>query len=187
MFAHAKCLPRYVNSSILIKRSSLNTAFFKSYLCTTLTHNVCLFNPVTGRVPSQRRALWFTQKPNEILYFHTGGDAVLKWSYSASNKSADLKFIIWCVYNKTDRQYYPLVVEYLNGAVQLNPLILSDYVGRVEKADQATLVIKNVSSHDSTWFKCTLRGNQGVSDESSTVQLVVTGTVCLVQYNFRKP
>jgi len=128
----------------------------------------------------------FGLQKNQKIYSTLRKEAMqsIQWSYSAWNKSADLKFIIWRVYNKTDEQYFPLVVEYPNGAIQLNPMLPLDYVGRVEKIGQATLVIKKISYEDSTLFKCTLRGEQGVSDESSTVQLVVTGTVCLVQYNF---
>ena len=116
----------------------------------------------------------FTQEPESPLYLLKGSDAVFEWHYSADNNAADLKFIIWRVYNETERSYYPLVMEFHDGAVLLNPNIPPAYEGRVEKIGQATLVIKRISFEDSTRFKCSLEGKQGTLHESST-ELHVTG------------
>ena len=119
----------------------------------------------------------FTQKPESPLYFLKGSDAVFEWHYSADNSAADLKLTIWRVYNKTERNYYPLLVEFHNCAVLLNPNIPPSYEGRVQKIGQATLVIKRISFEDSTRFKCSLEGKQGILHESSS-ELVVTGIQC---------
>ena len=100
----------------------------------------------------------FSQTPESPLYLMKGSDALFEWHYSADNKAADLKLVIWGVYSKTKRNYYPLVVEFHNGTVLLHPNIPPAYEGRVEKIGQATLVIKRISFEDSTRFKCSLEG-----------------------------
>ena len=109
-----------------------------------------------------------------------GSDAVFEWNYSVNNKAADLKFIRWSVYNKTEKAYYPLAVEYPNGSVLFNPNIPPAYIGRVEKKGRATLVIRKISFEDSTVFKCTLVGKNRITDKWNVVHLVVTGTVCFM-------
>ena len=49
------------------------------------------------------------------------------------------------------------------------------YTGRVEKKEPATLVVKNVQFEDTTKFRCFLDGKDPTPDETSTVNLVVTG------------
>ena len=131
--------------------------------------------------PFSREAFRFTQTPGETLHVTEGSDAALKWDYSAVNKEADLRRIKWSVYNKTEDDYYPLVVEYPNGTVKLNSAIPPEYDGRIKKEGRATFVIKGVSFEHSNRFKCTLEGKQGVAEIWSTTELVVTGAVCFIK------
>ena len=109
------------------------------------------------------------------MYEKKGNDAVFKWEYSTDNKTAELHSISWSVVNTT-AGYQFLLAEDANGNVVLHPNIPSAYVGRVEKKDQATLVIKNINFKDSTTFKCTINGKT-VPTIQSEVELVVTGNV----------
>lgn len=110
------------------------------------------------------------------FYTVEGSDVNIKWVYSDVNKTTDLSSIIWTVQNKTTGQEHVLIVEKVDGTVTVNPNIEAEYRNRVEKIDQATLVIKNVTIGDSTGFSCRLRSTQGIPyDATSTIQLVVKG------------
>ena len=92
------------------------------------------------------------------------------------NKTAELKFIIWSVYNKTEMKKVALLVEYKNGDVQYSNKALSAYgTERLKKEGRATLVIKDITVEDSTFYWCILRGETGVTDVESVVELIVTG------------
>lgn len=106
-----------------------------------------------------------------------GNDAIFKWLYAEKNKDIELNSIIWSVENTTDGKEYALIVELANGTVSVSSKIPKAYLNRVEKMDQATLVVKDVKFGDSTTFSCLLRSTRGSSfDTKSRIQLVVTGT-----------
>lgn len=125
----------------------------------------------------------FLKEPKSPIYAVEGHDVDIKWVYSEVNKTTDLKSIIWMVQNKTTAQDVVLIVETVDGIVTVNPDIAANYRDRVEKKEQATLVIKKVTSGDSTSFSCWLRSTQGIlSDATSRIHLVVTGNYCLRNY-----
>lgn len=101
---------------------------------------------------------------------------IFKWVYAEKHKTVELNSIIWSVKNQNDKKEYALIVELSNGIVIVNPQIPKAYLNRVEKRDQATLVVKEVTIEDSTTFSCLLRSTRGSSfDTTSRIQLVVTG------------
>ncbi|KAJ7392888.1 hypothetical protein OS493_010549 [Desmophyllum pertusum] len=119
--------------------------------------------------------LIFTQEPVPKLCLQEGSNAVLTWDYKVANRTAELKYIIWSVYNKTEQKQVTLVVEYKDGRIQYSPQALSAYgTERLKKEGRATLVIKNITFEDSTDYKCILRGETGKAVES-VVELIVTG------------
>ena len=125
----------------------------------------------------------FLKEPKSPIYAVEGDDVDIKWVYSEENKTTDLRSIIWMVQNKTTAQDIVLIVERVDGTVTVNPDIPAEYRNRVEKKDLATLVIKEVTSGDSTSFSCRLRSTQGIlSDATSRIQLIVTGNYCLWNY-----
>ena len=122
----------------------------------------------------------FLKEPESPIYAVEGNDVDIKWVYSEVNKTTDLRSIIWRVLNKTTGQDLVLIVETVDGIVTVNPNVAAKYRNRVAKKEQATLVIKKVTSEDSTGFSCRLRSTQGTpSDATSRIQLVVTGNYCL--------
>lgn len=125
----------------------------------------------------------FLEEPNSRIYAVEGSDVHMRWVYSEVNKTTDLRSIIWRVQNKTTGQDHVLIVETVDGIVTVNPNVAAEYRNRVEKKEQATLVIKEVTSGDSTSFSCRLRSTQGIlSDVTSRIQLVVIGNYCLCNY-----
>ena len=68
-----------------------------------------------------------------------------------------------------------MLVKFTNGSVANHQSIPAAYKGRVRIEGRASLVIENVSPRDNILFRCTLAAKSG-ADETSTVQLIVTGT-----------
>lgn len=116
----------------------------------------------------------FTQFPGDI-YFMRGTTAVFEWGYRVDNRTAEFKYIIWQVYNTTDRQYKILLFETETGEVQRGFNIPPSYVGRVTKGKNATLRVTNITFDDAGTYQCFLDAKGLIPDLSSTVQLVVTG------------
>lgn len=115
-------------------------------------------------------ALRFTEKPNNKVFAEKGTTVILKWDYSADNKSVELQYIIWRAGIST------LMYENSTGYWKISGAIPSSYVGRVSKEGPAFLVIKGVTFEDSGSYTCILEAIPGVTqDETSTVNLVVTG------------
>ena len=118
----------------------------------------------------------FIQEPPTTIYVMKGNDVVFKWVYAEKSKTVGLNSIIWSVKNPNDKKEYALIVEFSNGTVIVNPQIPKAYLNRVEKKDQATLVVKEVTFEDSTTFSCLLRSAWGsFFDTKSRIQLIVTG------------
>ena len=125
----------------------------------------------------------FLEEPKSHIYAVEGSDVKIKWVYSEVGKTTDLRSIIWTVQNKATGQGDVLIVETVDGTVTVNPNVAAEYRNRVEKKEQATLVIKEVTSEDSTSFSCRLRSTQGILyDVTSRIQLAVTGNYCLCNY-----
>ena len=118
----------------------------------------------------------FTRKPPRTVYVMRGSDAVLQWEYYVDQKPAELKFITWKVFFTALKSYKEMILEFADGRVVFHPSLPTTYVARVEKMDQATLVIKNVTFEDSTRFRCVLTSYSGIT-KKNTVQLIVTGTL----------
>lgn len=102
-----------------------------------------------------------------------GNDLTLKWEYYIDKKPADLKFATWDVYVEGDG-WKKMIGEEKDGTVfyhiELPPL----YSRRVEKRDQATLIIKNMTYEDSTEFRCVLTALDGTRTEG-VVKVIVAG------------
>ena len=128
----------------------------------------------------QEGAISFTKEPDNPSYMKKGNNATLVWDYSVTDRQTELKFIIWAVY--FNNQFTNLVVEYKNGNRAIPPGIPSAYDGRMGIEGRATLVIENITSQDSTSFRCTLRPEptSGLKDQTSVVRLIVTG---IIRYN----
>ena len=127
-------------------------------------------------------ALMFLKEPERRMYAVEGSDVEIKWLYSEVNKTTDLMAVIWSIYNKTSRREIVLIVETVDGTVTVNPNTAAEYRNRVGKKEQATLVIKEVTSGDSRGFACRLRSTQGgLFDVTSRIQLEVIGNYCLLQ------
>lgn len=117
----------------------------------------------------------FTQERGSVLYFQDGNTANLTWSYTVDNRTAELKRIIWRMFNKTDRSYVLLLLEEKDGTVKYNPIAPPAYgKERITKEGQASLVIKNITFKDSTTFECTL-DLEKAADLQNSVELIVTG------------
>ena len=120
-------------------------------------------------------ALTITREPKNPTYVPKGDTAVLKWDYSAGNKTTELQEIVWRVL-RTDGITYPLIIEDNKGKVKLSRNIPQAYISRVEKKPPATLVVRNVTFNDSTEFSFTLEGVLGVAaSKQSAIGLIVTG------------
>lgn len=151
---------------------------FDSFCVCWITLNLALFSLIFAEC-----ALMFLEEPKTPMYAVEGSDVDIKWLYSEVNKTTDLMAVIWSVNNKTSGNDHVLIVETVDGIVTVNPDVAAEYRNRVEKKEQATLVIKEVTSEDSTGFSCRLRSTQGASfDETSRIQLVVIGNYCLCKY-----
>jgi len=125
----------------------------------------------------------FLEEPKSRIYAVEGSDVDIRWVYSEINKTTDLRSIIWRVQSKTTGRERVLIMETVDGVVTVNPNIPAEYRNRVEKKEQATLVIKEVTSGDSTRFTCWLTSTQGfIYNVRSRIQLVVIGKYCLCNY-----
>ena len=118
----------------------------------------------------------FIEEPESPIYALEGSDVAFKWVYSEVNKTIDLRYVLWRVLNKTTGQDHVMIQEGVDGTVTVNPNLAAEYRNRVEKKQQATLVVKGVTDEDSTVFSCLLMSTLGTpSDVTSRIQLVVTG------------
>ena len=100
-------------------------------------------------------SLVFKKKPSSPEYVLRGNDLILKWEYYIDKKPADFNFATWDVYVE-GVGWRKMIGEETNGTVFIHnerPPLLS---GRVEKRDQATLIVKNVTFEDSSEYRCVL-------------------------------
>ena len=117
----------------------------------------------------------FTKEPDKPSYIKKGNNATLVWDYSVTDRQAELKGITWAVY--LNNQYKNLEVEDKNGNKVPNPGKPPAYDGRTSIEGRASLVIKNITAQDNTFFRCTLLAEaaSGLPDKESTIKLIVTG------------
>ena len=122
-------------------------------------------------------ALTITEKPDNPTYVQKEDTAVLKWNYTADDKTTELQEILWRVLH-VDGVTYPLIIEDNKGKVKLSRNIPQAYASRVEKKARATLLVRNVTFNDSTQFTFVLQGVLGVdSSKQSAIDLIVTGNI----------
>ena len=97
------------------------------------------------------------------------------WDYSVTDRQAELKAITWAV--NVNGQFKNLIVELKNGNRVLAPGRPPAYDGRTSIEGRASLVIKNITAQDNTFFRCTLlvEAASGLPDKESTIKLFVTG------------
>ena len=93
-------------------------------------------------------------------------DAVLEWGYYVDRNPAGLKFIAWKVFVKALRRYKEMIVE-CDGTVSFHPSLPAAYVNRVEKKEQAPVIVKNVTLKDSTIFQCVLTSFSAVTKKDT--------------------
>ena len=103
---------------------------------------------------------------------------VFEWDFSDTRN--ELKYVVWMVYNKTAGQDEVLRMEDENGTAVLSPSKPRPppaFNGRLERKGKATLIVKNITFEESTFFRCILSGKTGVGSSTSTIQLEVIGTI----------
>lgn len=118
-------------------------------------------------------SLVFIKKPSSTEYVLRGNDLILKWEFYTDKKPADFKFATWDVYME-GVGWREMIGEDTDGTVFIHnqrPLL---YTGRVEKRDQATLIVKNMTFEDSTEFRCVLTALDGGRTEG-VVKVIVAG------------
>ncbi|XP_078379851.1 uncharacterized protein LOC144662794 isoform X3 [Oculina patagonica] len=115
----------------------------------------------------------FTKEPDNPSYVTKGNNVTLVWDYAVTDRKAELKGITWGVY--ISNMYKLLIVELKNGDRVVKSDMPSAYTGRVDIEGRASLVIKNITDQDNTFFQCTLRAEptSGLQIQISTVKLIV--------------
>lgn len=99
----------------------------------------------------------------------------MTWAYTVDNRTAELRAIVWSIFNKTSNSLITLILEEKDGTVKHNPNAPPTYgPERVTKEGQASLVIKNVTFKDSATYKCLLDRESG-KGQGNSVDVIVTG------------
>ena len=118
-------------------------------------------------------SLVFKKKPPSTEYVLRGNDLILKWEYYIDKKPADFNFATWEVYVR-GVGWRKMIGEETNGTVFIHnerPPLLS---GRVEKRDQATLIVKNMTYEDSSEYRCVLTALD-LGRTENVVKVIVAG------------
>ena len=118
-------------------------------------------------------SLVFKKKPSSTEYVLRGNDLILKWEYYIDKKPADFNFATWEVYVR-GVGWRKMIGEETNGTVFIHnerPPLLS---GRVEKRDQATLIVKNMTFEDSSEYRCVLTALD-LGTTENVVKVIVAG------------
>ena len=123
-------------------------------------------------------SLLFTKGPRSTVYVKRGNDLHLKWEYYNETKPAELSFITWEVFVPRV-SWKKMIQENYDGKLIIHSDLPAKYLGRVEKKDQATLVIKNMTFEDFSDYRCILTTFQGVDTESA-VNVIVTGMLFIL-------
>ncbi|XP_078379850.1 uncharacterized protein LOC144662794 isoform X2 [Oculina patagonica] len=132
-----------------------------------------LLHVIVFILPHAEGAMSFTKEPDNPSYVTKGNNVTLVWDYAVTDRKAELKGITWGVY--ISNMYKLLIVELKNGDRVVKSDMPSAYTGRVDIEGRASLVIKNITDQDNTFFQCTLRAEptSGLQIQISTVKLIV--------------
>ena len=118
--------------------------------------------------------LVYTKEPSNTVYVLRGNNLTLKWEFYIDNKPpADFKFATWDVFVE-GVGWRKMIGQDTDGTVFIHNERPPLYSGRVEKRDQATLIIKNMTSEDSSRYRCVLTALNGLRTEG-VVEVIVTG------------
>lgn len=116
----------------------------------------------------------FTKEPSNTVHVLRENDVILKWEFYIDKKPpADFKFATWDVFVESVG-WRKMIGEETDGTVFIHSELPPLYSGRVEKMDQATLIIKNMTFEDSSRYRCVLTALNGLRTES-VVKVIVTG------------
>lgn len=115
----------------------------------------------------------FVKEPRNTIYVKRGNDLYLKWEYYNETKPNELSFITWEV-SVPGVGWTKMMEENYDGTLITHSDLPALYSGRVEKRDQATLIIKNMTFKDYSEYQCILTPSQGL-DTKSAVNVIVTG------------
>lgn len=126
-------------------------------------------------------SLVFTKEPLSTVFVMRGSDLYLKWEYYNETKPTELSFISWEVF-VPGVSWKKMIEENHDGRLLIHSDLPALYSGRVEKKNQATLVIKNVTFEDFSKYRCILNPFQGDVTESSAVNAIVTGMQFIFSY-----
>ena len=118
--------------------------------------------------------LVFTKEPSNTVYVLRGNNLTLKWEFYIDNKPpADFKFATWDVFVE-GVGWRKMIGEDTDGSVFIHNERPPLYSGRVEKRDQATLIVKNMTFEDSSEYRCVLTALDGGRTEG-VVKVIVAG------------
>ena len=126
-------------------------------------------------------SLLFTEEPRSPVLVKRGSDLYLIWEYYNETKPTELSFISWEVF-VPGVSWKKMIEENHDGRLIIHSDLPALYSGRVEKRNQATLVIKNMTFEDFSKYRCILNPFQGDVTESSAVNVIVTGTQFIFSY-----
>lgn len=123
-------------------------------------------------------SLVFTKEPLSKVFVKRGSDLYLKWKYYDETKPTELSFISWQVF-VPGVSWKKMIEENHDGKLIIHSELPAMYSRRVEKTNQATLVIKNVTFEDFSEYRCILNPFQGAVTESA-VNVIVTGMLFIL-------
>lgn len=130
-------------------------------------------------------SLVFIKEPSDTKYVLKGNDLILKWEFYTDKKPADFNFATWDVYVE-GTGWRKMIGEDTDGTVFIHNERPPLYSGRVEKRDQATLIVTNMTFEDSSEYRCVLTALNGLRTEG-VVKVIVTGpAVCRPGVQFAK-
>ena len=118
-------------------------------------------------------SLVFIKEPSSPEYVLRGNDLLLKWEFYIDRKPADFKFATWEVFVE-GVGWRKMIGEDTDGTVFIHNERPPLYSGRVEKMDQATLIVKNMTFEDSSEYRCVLTALDGGRTEG-VVKVIVAG------------
>lgn len=118
-------------------------------------------------------SLVFIKEPSNTKYVLKGNDLILKWEFYTDKKPADFNFATWDVYVE-GAGWRKMIGEDTDGTVFIHNERPPLYSGRIEKRDQATLIVTNMTFEDSSEYRCVLTALNGLRTEG-VVKVIVTG------------